>query len=616
MVPQAVFKAREEFLSQGTVKERFCASVRPEILRSWRRSLLGGARSDAETMPVGFDPSPETRLMVAAEPVLSRLADQLSTLHAGVLLSDRHARIIRRWASDPGIIKRMDQVVSAVGSSGSEELIGTNGIGTVAEEHKPYIVVGPEHFAEILTQFTCVGVPIRHPMSRKFQGVVTLNTNVEAASPLLLPFVISTAQEIELRLLEQSSLRERTLLDTFLKASARGAASAVIGEEVFIVGPRAARLLRDIDPAVVWPQLLGELSARSKATRRVIETPSGSLAVRVVPVVVDHQIFGALLDVVPEDRPIMHGGSGFGHVDVAVVAANHAGHHAAPTAGGWRNGHASLPGTSRVWTSILASAAAQIEGTIPLLITGEVGTGKLSLVRAIHDQRGLDEADLHIADCAMANDAWLDQVDAALSNSGKTLVLRHVDLADGTTAKALSALLDFHLQGGERRMFATAAPTDLANVDPVYRRLVDHLSMARLDLPPLRQRSEDIPALIDQISARYATHTLSVDSQALAALKRAPWPGNIRQLETTVHGLVNMARGRTVTIDMLPSDVAVYSKRRTLTPMEQMEFEAILSALSCSRGNKMIAARMLGIARSTLYRKMTSYQLDPDLKFF
>ncbi|MGH9098840.1 MAG: helix-turn-helix domain-containing protein, partial [Acidimicrobiales bacterium] len=415
------------------------------------------------------------------------------------------------------------------------------------------------------------------------------------------------------RLLEQSSLRERTLLDSFLKASARGAASAVIGEEVFIVGPRGARLLRDIDPAVFWPQLVDELSTRSSSHQRDIETPSGSLSMRVEPVVVGRQIFGALLDVAADDVAFARGGSGFGRVDVAVVVAA----DAALTGGCWRNGHASLPGTGRVWTSILAGAAGQVEATSPLLITGEVGTGKLSLARAIHHERGLDEADLHIADCAMANDAWLEKVAEALASSDKTVVLRHVDLADGEVAQALSALLDPYIgEGGDTRMFATAGPMGRNNAEPAYQRLLDQLSVARLELPPLRRRSEDIPALVDQISSRYGTHALSIDPQAMAALKRAPWPGNIRQLETTIHGIVNSARGWTVTIDMLPSDVAVYSNRRPLTPMEQMEFEAILAALSYSRGNKMTAARMLGIARSTLYRKMTSYQLDPDLKFF
>lgn len=568
-------------------------------------------------MPFGFEPSPETPLTLAAEPVLSRLAEQLSSLHAGVLLSDRHARIVRRWATDPGILKRMDRVVSAVGSSGSEELVGTNGIGTVAEEHRPQVVVGPEHFAEILTQFTCVGVPIRHPMSRKFQGVVTLNTNAEAASPLLLPFVISTAQEIETRLLEQASLRERTLLDAFMKASARGAASAVIGEEVFIVGPRAARLLRDVDPGVVWPQLLGELSARSSTHERAIETTSGDLLVRVEPLVVDYQVFGALLDVVSEVATPPRTVAGIEHVDAGGAHAV-AVHEPAPTAGvSWRNGSAALPGTSRVWTSLLADAAGLVASWCPILLTGEVGTGKLSVARAIHGERGMDEVDLHVADCAMANDAWLAQVDAALAGSGRTVVLRHLDLVTGDTAQALSALLDRHVESGAaKQVFATTGPTDHEQADPVHQRLLDQLSVSRLDLPALRQRSEDIPALVDQISARYGTRTLPVDSQAMAALKRAPWPGNIRQLEATVHGLVNSARGRTVTIDMLPPEVAVYSKRRSLTPMEQMEFEAILSALSCSRGNKMMAARMLGIARSTLYRKMSSYQLDPELKFY
>src|SRR5260370_41916039 len=102
----------------------------------------------------------DNALCQAAEPVLCRLAQQLCGLAAGVLLSDRNARILRRWARDRSILPKMDRIQSDSGSSGSEELVGTNGIGTIVEDRKPHIVVGAEHFAEVLVTFTCVGAPI------------------------------------------------------------------------------------------------------------------------------------------------------------------------------------------------------------------------------------------------------------------------------------------------------------------------------------------------------------------------------------------------------------------------------------------------------------------------
>jgi transcriptional regulator of acetoin/glycerol metabolism len=67
---------------------------------------------------------------------------------------------------------------------------------------------------------------------------------------------------------------------------------------------------------------------------------------------------------------------------------------------------------------------------------------------------------------------------------------------------------------------------------------------------------------------------------------------------------------------MLPAWLGQYSSRRELTQMEQVELDAIMSAIQRSQGNKVLAAKLLGISRSTLYRKMRSYKLDPDKHFF
>jgi len=283
----------------------------------------------------------------------------------------------------------------------------------------------------------------------------------------------------------------------------------------------------------------------------------------------------------------------------------------------WEMGHQSLPGESQVWTSILAIAGTQLLSRQPVLILGESGTGRSSLAKAMHAGGGLPDDECVLLDCAGSGKLLLERFAGAIENDWGTVVLQHIDALASATARALAAQLETHIVTGARpRVMATGLPMDSDCRDPALQRLLDLLGAVRLDLPALRARSEDVPDLVAQISQRHAGVPSVVSRNAMMALERAPWPGNVRQLETVVRNVATSARGREITVEMLPSEIGVYSKRRYLTAIEQVELEAILSALALSRGNKVLAARALGISRSTLYRKMTSYLLDPDRSFF
>ncbi|MGH9092195.1 MAG: helix-turn-helix domain-containing protein, partial [Acidimicrobiales bacterium] len=277
-----------------------------------------------------------------------------------------------------------------------------------------------------------------------------------------------------------------------------------------------------------------------------------------------------------------------------------------------------LVGRSPAWSAVLAAAAAQVRSGDPVLLAGEAGTGKSTLARAMHDRLGLPDHPCAVVDCAAApGDGLPDVVETALATGRGTLLLQHIDALAAPAARALSARLEAHVAtGAAPRVMATTAPVDHDTADAPHQRLLDLLGVVRLDLPPLRARTEDVPELVAHVGHRHAGAAPVLSQKAMVALKRAPWPGNVRQLETVVRAVTATSGGREVTVEMLPPEIAVHSKRRHLTAMEQVELEAILSALGRSRGNKVLAARDLGISRSTLYRKMTSYLLDPDQAFF
>jgi sigma-54 dependent transcriptional regulator, acetoin dehydrogenase operon transcriptional activator AcoR len=596
----AMYKVREKFLSDGYLEPNLARVVRPEIFASWRRSRMSGARATADALPFETEIAAGGPLCRAAEPVLARLAEQMSGLQCGVLLADRNARIIRRWAPNTAILARMDRVAAMAGSSASEEYVGTNGIGTIVEDRKSHIIVGAEHFADVLSSFTCVGAPIFHPLSRKFEGVVTLNADVNAASPLLTSLMASTAQEIEGRLLELSSRRERALLDAFMVASRSGGVIAVVGDDVLLAGPAASRALRELDQGVMWQEVRDALDGRARRAVISLTSTQGVLTtISCTPVLVDERPIGAIVEVLPSKT---------NHQETPVARAL-----ASPR---WETAAELLPGRSATWQAVLREACLYRSVTSPVLILGETGTGKLTLARAMAEGE-----DCVVVDCLAAptsREDWRSRIANGADRSADVVILEHLNALSQEAASALSVVLDeLAHNNAAPRFIATASLVSEWVEGGVGQRLLGQLGVNQIELPPLRDRREDIPVLLTLFGARHRGITpLRFGSGALQALGRAPWPGNVRQLENVVRTLVAAGRGREVSADDLPDGLAAYSSGRNLTRMEQLELDAIRETIGAAQGNKVEAARLLGISRSTLYRKMRRYRLDPEHTFF
>ena len=146
------------------------------------------------------------------------------------------------------------------------------------------------------------------------------------------------------------------------------------------------------------------------------------------------------------------------------------------------------------------------------------------------------------------------------------------------------------------------------------------LNVIRIDLPPLRDRSEDIPLLVDYFVSKFADQTTrkieGVEPEALAALLDYRWPGNVRELEHTIERAVLLGSAATIGLDDLPPQIsrarsgppfaAALAKGYTLRDVER---EYIVRVLDQTNGNKTEAAKILGVDRTTLYRKLEEYKV-------
>ena len=293
----------------------------------------------------------------------------------------------------------------------------------------------------------------------------------------------------------------------------------------------------------------------------------------------------------------------------------------------------------------------------PVLILGETGTGKEVVARAIHNVE--PRGPFVVVDCSSlvgplmeselfgyakgaftgAHNQKLGLLDAA--NGGTAFFDEIGELALEMQMKLLRVLQEkeFRAIGGLSQRasnFRVIAATNrdlAADVDAKHFRqdLYYRINVMRLRLAPLRQRREDIPTLILHFLDRYGNGHRIAD-EVMDALREYDWPGNVRELEHTVQQMVAMNSGPWLTSTDLPSTVANRTFERQLEthangtssdipapqsslaaemimPLAEVEKRAILAALEYTRGDRTVAAAMLGIGRTTLYRKLKEYGL-------
>ncbi|SDL38616.1 Transcriptional regulator of acetoin/glycerol metabolism [Nocardioides sp. YR527] len=552
--------------------------MRSEILDSWRRSKLSGVDPD-HVRSVAHEARLDSRIAKIAIPVLDTAADALVGAHTSLLLSAPDGTLLWRWDGDGHLKKRLDRSNVHLGTVMSEDIVGTNGLGTALETARSVTVSGTEHFSEMFHDFTCAGAPVRHPVTNRVTGVLSLTTLVKDASPLMAPTLLRLAQDIEEELYGESTMHERQMLRHFL-AERRRARSAVVAVSADVVIANAIATAMDLDHTALWERIEG-----SPEEIIGLELAAGSHVTVCRPVSRGGQVVGAV--VVAEDT--------------AIAAA--AGQRAARARG--RTSSRPAP-RERPWARLVAQLRDVAESTDRLLVAGEDGVGKRAALRATltESNRGYREIDCAAVD-EVGREEWLHQVRALMDDPDGLVVLAHLDALDARDARALASILEssdrptstgLHLAG----TVSTAAYSE----HTIPRALTDQFAPDAFEVEPLRKRPDDVLArLVDQ---GVGMPTLSREAVQMA--QRHPWPGNHRQLEQFRRWMARQDRPVLVPDD-LPASWRNELTRGNLTSMQMAESDAIVAALRQAAGNKAAAATALGISRSSLYRKMREYHL-------
>jgi transcriptional regulator of acetoin/glycerol metabolism len=601
--------------------EEVSSLVRPEVVESWRRSSSSGVVPDALDLVVTEDVGVDTELHRAAGPVLDRLGERLDSTRTALILSGAQSDIVARWAGEHTVSAALDAAEALPGVCLDEARAGTNGLGTAMVLDRAVVISGPEHFAERYQEFTCAGVPVHHPLRGDRVGAVTLVCRFRDANRLMLPIVLEAVDQIRQRLLLDATPTERLLLERSRDLQGGpGRALAVAGGDVLLVNAAAAALL--------GPQGGDQLRAgvaRAGQTGRpaLVEGPAGAVLVRAEEVSNRGEVIGHVVELTPLARA-ERAARPTAAADVVPPAHPPRGRGTsrdAPSAGG-RGPLARLGGPSRAWRSVIATARRYAGFDLPVLAHGEPGTGKLSLLEAMWAEAAAGGAvgPLAVVDAALVPldglEAFLHELCDSLARSDGLVVLRHADLLDPRAAGAVAGLLDqaardaaLCLRRPAVRVAATSGPLDevaggSSELAPVLR---DRLAVVDIALPPLRDRREDVAAIVADLVEEWGGRHRWLP-EALDVLAAAPWPGNARQLRGVVARVLAGRAAGDIGVRDLPAQLVGHHDP-ALTAMERAEVAAILSGLREAVGNKVEAARRLGISRSTLYRKIAAYRI-------
>ena len=315
-----------------------------------------------------------------------------------------------------------------------------------------------------------------------------------------------------------------------------------------------------------------------------------------------------------------------------------------------------LLGRSPALQAVLAKASRAAETDATVLILGESGTGKELLARSIHDLSRRADGPFIAVNCAALPETLLESelfghergaftgaqarhIGRVERAGGGTLFLDEIgDVSAAVQVKLLRFLQEreFTRVGGEE-----ALRVDVRVISATHRNLEERLAaddfredlfyrlnVVGLTLPPLRERREDIPELVEHFLVRFAKRydrpVSGLTREALDALVKHPFPGNVRELENIIEQAVVLVKGATVTLADLPAHVtgarAKAAASGPLTPdevagdlpaiIDQIERRVILATLARYEGNQSQAARHLGLTESGLRYKLGRWRRE------
>lgn len=639
-------KAWETLLEGRSEPSRRSLPVRSAIHDSWYRCADGGINAQCNEAPLETDRDAvealargSSELLEAAKQPFSAIGRLLDGTGAMLVLADSEGVLIDAIGDRRTIYNGMD-IHLGVGGKWTEDVVGTNGIGTALWTGEPVFVHAAEHFCAGIKTWTCAGAPIRDPFDGKIIGVVDLSGHPDIFRPHNMALVTAAAREIERTLSDSQNEQRMRLLEAFIASASNYRSS----DGVMIVD-RHGRAIYSNNVPLAERKRFGDTLRRGNRSCRLPELSNSGF-------------LDSVATALPEDMQSCHvsplelDGAVRGAALVFPKQSNH------PVSIGRRSSlrlqeeRAAIVGESEGLKAAvdIACRVAETEEVTSLLIEGETGVGKELFARLIHAGNQKQAGSPFIAlNCgAVTKDLFGSELFGHVSGAftgatreGKPGVFELAN--DGVLSLDEIGEMPLDIQPYLLRVLeertvsrlgeSRARPVNVrlvASTNRDLRREVEagrfrrdlyyRISTVSIQVPPLRDRGGDSLLLIAHFNEKMATRKnvvpLHFSNEALDSLLAYRWPGNVRELRNLVERLHILSRHSFVGVEDLPIEIVERhvpaSASQVPDPMpivsfEDAEHQAIKNALAAEHGNLSKVALRLGISRPTLYRKLEQF---------
>lgn len=521
----------------------------------------------------------------------------------------------------------------------TEKDMGTCAIGLTLEDKKPIYIPGNEMYATLAQNISNSGAPV-FDIDGSLLGVISLSGYTEKMHIHTLGLVCQAAEAVTSHLKEQRHSKELAIKNKYMSALLEAGTKGIVTIDPkgrIVQTNQKARCIFELDKNCIGKPFSSltktnfnfeqVLHKGKRFLAREISTNKGNGFLALDPVIMKNgEIVGAILTI-SEKKEMMQ---------LAMEMTGAKAHFTFDA----------IVGTSSKLLEALEIAKIAAKNTASLLIYGETGTGKELFAQAIHNAGDRSDRPFVALNCGAIPSELLESElfgyeEGAFTGAQKGGRPGKLELADtgtlfldeiGDMPFNMQVKLLRALQTGEIRRVGgiRTIPIDIRIISATNKDLKKEIEKEcfRPDLfyrittlsiliPPLRERRDDIPLLVDYFFKRFG----SLDTRKCLApniynlIVNYSWPGNVRQLESAIERAIHLADGKTIKAEHfgIEKNNADGTAIRNLT-LDEMEKNIISESLQKHRGNMSSCAKSLGISRPTLYRKLEKYRISHQEK--
>ena len=648
---KCIHKEWERFIKKGVADKNV---IRPIILESWKRSKDLGVSSTNNIInslnrkELGIKLKENQELVKVSYPLLEILSCAVQGSAFRIDLFSKDAYILKQWG-DYETLKNAYKLGSLPGVSKSESAIGTNSVGLVAYLKVPIQLIGPEHYNARFHQWACYASPIKDSFGN-ILGIINMTGNYKLIHKHTLGMVIATAKAIESHIYQNEISKGFEIENKYVNASIESNSDAVliIDEKGTIIRMnKVAERILGLPAEAILNQNCENIFGKDNPLRQVliegsvIDGEEISLKIHGG----DKLFYSTIKPILVESNEIK-GAVAFLKEIKAVTKMVKL--YSIPRA---KFTFEDLIGRNKEFIEAVVIAKKVTNSLVKILLEGETGTGKELFAHAIHNFSSRKNKPFVAINCAaipleLMESELFGYVEGAFTGARKSGRIGKFELAEGGTL-FLDEIdsMPLFLQGKLLRVLETGIITKIGESKEIvidvriisstnkdlwgeikngnFREdLFYRINLVNIRIPPLRERKDDIPLLIEYFCDKKYDKYLNIkpvmENETIQVLLSYCWPGNVRELENVIERALLFSSGDKIKVNDLPShliqiakgEVDLNLKGGKIKKLEELERELIIEVLKVSNGNITLAAQQLGIARNTLYIKMEKYRIN------